>query len=180
MFLDAFDDHCFIWDHKSFVNMSPHIYNHGVMLWMEFRNICDCCENCDVCCVACVCPCLIFGDNYQLLKDSSDSRINTCVDHVPCPNPCCKAVSLYLCPMIVGGLSSAYLSDMGFVSLFSSILQCYMRGKVREFAGYNQNKCEDCCVSFLCYSCALAQEQEVICKNQSSLENINPVNSMRP
>ena len=138
--------------------------------------LCECCcqETCGLCCIAWIVPCFVFGENYRLLKDlnsNEKSFLDNC-------NGCCdcddqtKSAWMYGIPWfsgIVGQTVSAFSTTAAnpllVLSTVSCLLQCQTRGSIRRVTGLDENCCNDCCVSYFCYPCALVQERQHLKSN---------------
>jgi Cys-rich protein (TIGR01571 family) len=95
-------------------------------------NICDCCIDCGSCFKSFICPCCSF---YSVKK-------NVDGDKGFCSN-CCCAVCCCLLP-------------------FSVCIRAPYRKKLRVKYNLPAKPCNDCCTTFWCPCCALAQEMREI------------------
>lgn len=128
--------------------MQKHHADPNMSEWSS--GLCSCfSEGVSLCCCACFVPCFVFGENYQLLKDKRP-KASTFMDGGLWDilgTPHHKAMCLH-------GL----LFVFGFECL-SMLLQCHVRGKIREASGLQESCLNDLCATYCCYSCALVQER---------------------
>jgi len=99
------------------------------------------------------------------------------MDSFSCCEKCddqAKATWLYGVPWILGVAGEGFsLGAMNWVatpllslSCISFLVQCQVRGTIREALKLDEDCCEDCCVSYFCYACALVQERKELKEQQ--------------
>ncbi len=131
--------------------------------WKTGILICD-----PTCCLACCFPFAVFGYNVHLVQTVLESKS---LPQCPiCPEivPVCAGF-LYFAGLTVGSaFGSTVTPGLGLLSCFSVALHAYVRNVIRKHHDLNNflcnvpcysNPCYDCCLAFICYSCAMAQEQ---------------------
>jgi Cys-rich protein (TIGR01571 family) len=134
--------------------------------------ICACCcsQGCGLCCIAAFAPCFVFGENYRLLKEYDKTHKSSFIDSLSCLKTCddkTKATWLYGIPWILGVVGEAVAttssgwigSPLAAISCIAFLLQCQIRGDIRNVSKLPEDCCCDCCASYFCYACALEQER---------------------
>ena len=86
------------------------------------------------------------------------SLFDCCSDCSSCCNAwCCPCFVHYNVAEKTGDNPTLCCLVSAFCCPFNWIITCYQRGTVRNQNGYRGSECDDCCVSYWCTCCALAQ-----------------------
>eukprot|EP00271_Cylindrocystis_brebissonii_P014255 TRINITY_DN35554_c0_g1_i1.p2 TRINITY_DN35554_c0_g1~~TRINITY_DN35554_c0_g1_i1.p2 ORF type:complete len:173 (-),score=22.11 TRINITY_DN35554_c0_g1_i1:905-1423(-) len=101
--------------------------------------LCGCCEDCSSCCCGIWCPCILVGQNVELLSDGRTGFSTGCI------------VSYFL---------------LNFFPILTCIYTCGYRRRLREKfnlppgcgGGTTPGRCHECCIHCCCLQCALCQE----------------------
>jgi len=109
--------------------------------------LCDCCSQCSPsCCLATWCPCILLGQIYQKLNQGK------------CVHVVAAFVAGYLLySILLVTIPQAANSINGIIAIGLFVLTCALRGTLRRQMNIQGSDCDDCCVSFWCQCCALAQ-----------------------
>jgi len=119
--------------------------NHDEGKWKD--GLFDCCSQCSPsCCMATWCPCVILGQMYQKTRQGK----------------CRNIAGGFILGMLVYAVLVEFLPDAAtsICSIFTMwlfILTCALRSVIRKQKDIDGSDMDDCCVSFWCTCCAIAQ-----------------------
>jgi len=111
----------------------------------------NCSARCNLCCWATFCPCVVYGENRQRLRNLQQQG-------APLPGG--------------GGRTNDYCCIYAALvpTLYAWILHIPSRGETRDRYGVRGDVYTDCLTAWLCKPCSLTQERREIELEESSLE----------
>jgi Cys-rich protein (TIGR01571 family) len=116
-------------------------YEHSPNIGAPFADAFDCDSTCMM---SCCCPCIVGGQVAQKLNMSSYALVCGCYIFA--------CVVLLIIHILAASALPWLLLWIGW-----SIFVCIARMKVREMFKMKGDGCDDCCITFCCTACSLAQ-----------------------
>ena len=139
----------------------------------------ECCNRPADCCCACFCPCIVFGDIFEIFDQKKKvTGFENCSLVSAKPRGCLLSVCPAITEAVLGGFSASSFGGV-FYGL-ETFFHCYIRGQIRS--EFKQtlvgccpccgNVCDDLCTAAFCYSCALVQEKATIQEQTTASERL--------
>ncbi|BBN06715.1 hypothetical protein MPTK1_3g23350 [Marchantia polymorpha subsp. ruderalis] len=140
-------------DSSSHLNFDEHAPRQGQLRWSS--GICACCDDVPICCLGCWCPCVLFGQNVEMLEGK------------PWIGPCLMHFLLW---GVVTGLCCA-LTEGTIVGVLGSCVPCYVcsyRKALRTRYNLEDAPCGDFLTHLCCHMCANCQEHRELTERTST------------